>query len=220
MLNFLRMLGETVGVWLYVIAGGLAFAEAAVLVGVVFPGETALLVAGFGAHQGWISLWPMIAVAVVCAVLGDTVGYEVGRYWGPAVRESRAGRWVGESRWSAADEFLHRHGGKAVFLGRLTALLRALTPGMAGMARMPYLRTFLPWNVAGGLLWGAGCVLLGYGFAASLETVSTYLTWAPVPIVILVLGLLVLLEVRKRRQHAAVAAERQPEREPEPAEAE
>ncbi|HKO26103.1 MAG TPA: hypothetical protein VJU80_01480, partial [Solirubrobacteraceae bacterium] len=66
MLDFLRAIGESVGAWLYVIAGGLAFAEASVMVGVVLPGETALLVAGYSAHEGVISLVPMIIVAIVC----------------------------------------------------------------------------------------------------------------------------------------------------------
>jgi membrane-associated protein len=199
-LEFLQRVGEHVGGWLYLIAGGLAFAEAAVLVGMVLPGEVALLVAGFGAHQGWLSLWPMVAVAVGCAILGDTVGYEVGRMLGPTLRASRPGRWVGEDKWRRGDEFLHRHGGKAVLIGRFTAVLRALTPGLAGMARMPYLRTFLPWNVAGGVIWGAGCVLLGYGFSASLATVGRYLAYGPLVLIALgIVGYLVYRRVRARR---------------------
>ena len=169
MLDLLRRVGEQVGAWLYLIAGGLAFAEAAVLVGMVFPGEVALLVAGLAAHQGWLDVWVMAVVAVVAAALGDSVGYEVGRQLGPRLRASRIGRKIGAPRWSRAEEFLLRHGGKAVLLGRFTAVLRALTPGIAGAARMPYLRTFLPWNVAGALVWGAGCVFLGYAFSASLR---------------------------------------------------
>lgn len=146
MLQFLQRVGEQVGGWLYVIAGFLAFGEAALMIGVVLPGETALLVAGFAAQQGYIRLWPMIAVAVGAAVLGDSVGYQIGRIPGPALRRSRLGRWIGPARWDSADAFLGRHGGKAVLLGRFTAVLRALTPGIAGMARMPYLRTFLSWT--------------------------------------------------------------------------
>ncbi|MCD2186306.1 DedA family protein [Actinomycetospora soli] len=199
MLEFLRGIGESVGGWLYVIAGGLAFAEAAVMVGVVLPGETALLVAGFAAHEGIIALVPMIVVAVVCAVAGDSVGYEVGRLVGPRLQASRVGRLVGEHRWQATEDFLRRHGGEAVLLGRGTALLRALVPGMAGMARMPYLRTFLPWNAVGGILWGGGCVLLGYVFALSLETVARYLAWGPIPVVVLVAGVLIWREARRRK---------------------
>lgn len=203
MLQFLQRIGEQVGGWLYVIAGFLAFGEAALMIGVVFPGETVLLVAGFAAQQGYIALWPMIAVAVGAAVLGDSVGYEIGRSLGPALRRSRLGRWIGPARWDSADAFLDRHGAKAVLLGRFTAVLRALTPGIAGMARMPYLRTFLPWNIIGGALWGAGCVLLGYGFSASLATVSRYLTWGPLVLVGPVLVALFLTHMIHRRRMAA-----------------
>jgi membrane protein DedA with SNARE-associated domain len=196
-LDFLQRIGEQVGAWFYVIAGGLAFAEAAIFVGVVLPGEIALLVAGFAAHQGWIALWPMVLVAVGAAVLGDSTGYEVGRLLGPTLRTSRAGRRIGAARWQRADAFLHRHGGKAVLLGRFTAVLRAITPGMAGIAHLPYLRTFLPWNIAGAVLWGTGCVLLGYGFSASLTEVSRYLTYAPVVVIVLFLVAFVL--IRRRR---------------------
>lgn len=204
MTAFLQRLGESVGAWLYLVAGGLAFAEAAFLLGMVLPGETALLVAGYFAHQGVLNLPVMIVVAIGCAIAGDSVGYEFGRRFGPPLRHSRTGRWVGERRWATVDGFLHRHGGKAVFLGRLTALLRALMPSMAGMSGMRY-RTFLMWNAAGGILWGAGCVLLGYGFASALGTVERYLTWAPLAVIAALVAGYVALEVRKRRRERAEA---------------
>jgi membrane-associated protein len=197
-LDQLQRIGEHVGAWLYLIAGGLAFAEAAILVGMVLPGEIALLVAGFGAHQGWISLWPMVVVAIGAAALGDSVGYEFGRWIGPKIRGSRLGARIGIDRWQRAEDFLHRHGGKAVLLGRFTALLRALTPGVAGAAGLPYLRVFLPWNLTGAVIWGGGCVLLGYGFSASLAVVGRYLAWGP--IVLIVVGLVIYLVVRQARR--------------------
>ncbi|WP_406055639.1 DedA family protein [Kribbella sp. NBC_00889] len=201
MIGFLQQLGGQLGAWFYVIAGGLACAEAAVMAGLVLPGETALVVAGFAARQGWIALWPMVAVAVGSAALGDSVGYEVGRRLGPRLRSSRLGRRVGDDRWRRTDDFLRRYGGRAVLLGRFTAGLRALTPGMAGMAQMPYLRTFLPWNAVGALVWGAGCVLLGYAFAASLATLAHALTYVPLVLIAVAAAVLV---VRIRRKHRRV----------------
>ena len=201
MLDLLRRLGEHVGAWMYLIAGGLAFAEAAVLVGMVFPGEVALLVAGFTAHQGWVSLWLMIVVAIAAAALGDSVGYEVGRKLGPYLQRTWVGRRIGDDRWTRAEAFLHRHGGKAVLLGRFTAVLRALTPGVAGAAHLPYLRVFLPWNVAGAVVWGGGCVLLGYGFSASLAVVGRYLAWGPIALIAVALA--VYLVVRRYRRVTA-----------------
>jgi membrane-associated protein len=205
--HLIRSIGESVGQWLYLIAGGLSFAEAAILVGMVLPGETALLVAGVfcNAKYGNLNLAIMIVVAVLCAVGGDSVGYEFGRRFGPPVRRSRLGRWVGEQRWSTVDAFLHRHGGKAIFLGRLTALLRALMPSMAGMSGMRY-RTFLLWNAAGGIIWAPGCVLLGYAFASALDVVGQTLTWAPLAIFAVGAVGYAAWHLRKRRIEKAEAS--------------
>jgi membrane protein DedA with SNARE-associated domain len=203
--HLVETIGNAVGAWLYVIAGGLCFAEAAILVGMVLPGETALLVAGvFCAHHK-LNLALMIIVAVACAVAGDSVGFEFGKKFGPALRRSRLGLWVGEHRWASVDGFIHRHGGKAVLVGRMTALFRALVPSMAGMSTMRY-RTFLLWNVIGGVIWAPGCVLLGYAFSRSLSAVGSALTWAPLAIVALVLAGYVALHLRRRSRERAEAA--------------
>ncbi|MDT4976232.1 MAG: rane-associated protein [Pseudonocardiales bacterium] len=198
-------IGDTVGAWLYLIAGGLCFSEAAILVGMVLPGETALLVAGVFCQRGTLNVGIMIAIAVVCAIAGDSVGYEFGKKFGPPLRRSRLGRWVGEHRWAKVDGFLHRHGGKAVLLGRLTALLRALMPSMAGMSGMRY-RTFLLWNAVGGLIWAPSCVLLGYAFSKSLSKVGQTLTWAPLVILAVGIAAYVALHLRKRRIEKAEAS--------------
>lgn len=201
----MRSIGDTIGLWLYLVAGLLAFGEAAILIGVVVPGETALLIAGVFCNPkyGRLVLPVMIVIAVVAAIGGDSVGYEFGRTFGPALRRSRLGRWVGEHRWRKVDDFLHRHGGKAVFIGRMTALLRALTPSMAGMSGMRY-RTFLTWNAAGGIIWAPGCVVLGYAFATALNLVGETLTWVPLVLVALaVVGYLALHLYRRRSERAA-----------------
>jgi membrane protein DedA with SNARE-associated domain len=204
--HVMRSIGETVGQWLYLIAGGLAFAEAALLVGMVLPGETALLVAGVfcNSKYGNLNLGIMIAIAVVCAIGGDSVGYEFGKKFGPSLRRSRLGRWIGEHRWAAVDGFIHRHGGKAVLLGRLTALMRALMPSMAGMSGMRY-RTFLLWNAVGGIIWAPGCVLLGYAFASALGVVGQTLTWAPLAILAVLIAIYVAIHFRKRARERAEA---------------
>jgi membrane-associated protein len=196
--HWVESIGNAVGAWLYVIAGGLCFAEAAFLVGMVLPGETALLVAGVFCAHGKLNLLTMIVVALGCAVAGDSVGFEFGKKFGPPLRRSRLGHVVGERRWAAVDGFLHRHGGKAVLFGRLTALFRALIPSMAGMSGMRY-RTFLIWNVIGALIWAPGCVLLGYAFSKSLDVVGRALTWAPLAIVAIFVLVAVLMHLRRRR---------------------
>jgi membrane protein DedA with SNARE-associated domain len=200
--HIMRTIGESVGTWLYLIAGGLAFAEAALLVGFVLPGEIALLVGGYFCRYGPLDLWLMCVVAVAGAIAGDSVGFELGKKLGPPLRRSRIGRWIGERRWSAVDGALHRHGGKAVLIGRFTALLRALTPSVAGMSGMRY-RTFLIWNATGGLIWATGCVVLGYEFANALNTVSTYLTWVPFALIAVAVVVLVALHFRRRARERA-----------------
>jgi membrane protein DedA with SNARE-associated domain len=203
--RLLTSIGDAAGAWLYVIAAFFCFAEAALLVGMVLPGETALLVAGVFCERGVLNLGVMMVVAFVAAVAGDSVGFEFGKKYGPGLRRSRMGRWVGEHRWSAVDGFLVRHGGKAVLLGRLTALFRALVPSMAGMSGMRY-RTFLTWNVAGAAIWAPGCVLLGYLFSKSLSVIGQALTWAPLAILAVVVAVYVLLHLRRRRTERAEAA--------------
>jgi membrane protein DedA with SNARE-associated domain len=202
--ELLRNLGEHVGTWLYVIAALLVFAEAAIMIGMVFPGETALLVAGYFCHEGVLRLEIMIPLAICAAIAGDSVGFEFGRKFGPGLRGSRPGQWVGEPRWTTVDGFLGRHGGKAVFFGRLTALLRALMPSIAGMSGMKY-RTFLMWNAIGGTIWAGGCIILGWAFASALHRVEQYLTWAPIAVLSVFVIVAVVLHIRKGRRERAVA---------------
>ena len=199
--SILETIGRDVGSWMYLIAAFLVFAEAAFLLGLVFPGETALLVAGvFCNHAyGHLNVVLMLVIACVAAIAGDTVGYEFGRHYGRPLRRSRLGEKVGEKRWHQGDVFLEKHGGKAVFLGRLVALMRALMPSMAGMSGMHY-PTFLRWNAAGGILWASACVLLGWGFSSALSTISSALTWFPIAAVVVVVLVYGGMHLRKRRK--------------------
>jgi membrane protein DedA with SNARE-associated domain len=147
--------------WLLVVCGLLVFAEDAIFVGFVIPGETAAVVAGVASSIQGVPLAAAIAVVVVAAVVGDTVGYEVGKhFFGPKVLQHRV--LAGHThRIERANAFLRRRGGIAVFLGRFTAFFRAMMPALAGAARMPY-RRFVKWNAIGGLIWGTVFVVLGH----------------------------------------------------------
>src|SRR5919204_4637307 len=140
--------------------------EASAFVGVVVPGEVAVLLGGVLAFQHRASLPAVIGAAVAGAILGDSVGYLVGRRWGRRLLDGSVGRLVKREHLDRAERYLAERGGKAVFPGRFTAALRVLIPGLAGMARMPY-RTFAANNVAGGTLWASGFVLLGYAAGRS-----------------------------------------------------
>jgi membrane protein DedA with SNARE-associated domain len=157
--------------WLVLLVAGLVvFAEDALALGFVLPGETVALLAGAAAKLGHASLVGVLIVVIAAAIVGDSVGYEVGRHLGPQVLRLRVFAERRE-RVDDARAFLARRGGAAVFLGRWTAFFRAVMPFLAGTARMPYPK-FLAWNAAGGLTWGATVVLLGYAAGASYAQVE------------------------------------------------
>ncbi|WP_460773616.1 DedA family protein [Microbacterium sp. GXF7504] len=144
-----------------VLLAGLAVAlETSVLVGLVVPGDTVVIVAGTGVTtilQG-VVLW----IAVVAgSLLGESVGYTLGRYLGPWLRRSRLGRWIGERHWDRADRYLRRRGGPAIFISRFLPVLHSLVPLTVGMAGYPF-RRFLAWTVPACALWAG----LYIGFAA------------------------------------------------------
>ncbi|HEY1157240.1 MAG TPA: DedA family protein [Arthrobacter sp.] len=154
----------------YIAVFCLVFAEDAIFVGFVIPGETAAVLGGVVASRGEVQLGSMMALVVLAAIIGDSVGYEVGKHLGTRLVKTKV-----LARYSRkvenAQEFLRRKGGSAVFLGRFTAFLRAVMPALAGTSRMPYGR-FLAYNAAGGIVWGIGFVLLGFLAGNSYEAVA------------------------------------------------
>jgi undecaprenyl-diphosphatase len=166
--------------------------ESSVFLGFFFPGETALILGGVLASYGRVSLWAVLVAGISGAIIGDSVGYLVGREYGRRLLESRPFRRVLKpGRIDRGQDYLARRGGRAVFFGRFTAALRVLVPGLAGMARMPY-RVFLPFNVAGGAIWGAGMVLLGYLAGASWKRVAHYATQVGIALFAVVVLTLIL----------------------------
>ena len=175
-----------------------AFAEAALFVGFILPGETALLIGGVLAHGGVWNVWIFLGASIVAAITGDSVGYEIGKHLGPRIKENAFGRFVGEKRWKLAQAIFDRYHGGAIFFGRAQALLRALVPALAGMNKVPY-RIFIKWNATGGIVFSSIVVLLGYQFASSLATLEKYLRyWA---IFFLAIVVLIILLLKRKLEH-------------------
>lgn len=153
-----------------VIVGVLVFAEDALFVGFIIPGETAAVLGGVVASRGSVPVWSMMVLVVLAAIIGDTVGYEVGKHFGPRVLNLKVMNRR-RAKLEKAQDFLRRRGGSAVFLGRFIAFFRAVMPALAGTSRMHYPK-FLALNAAGGLVWGVGFVLLGFLAGNSYEAVA------------------------------------------------
>ena len=168
--------------------------------GVPLPGETALITAGVLAARGDMDIVEVIVVAAVAAIIGDNIGYWLGRLggrrlldrWEPL--ERHAGRVL---PWS--ERFVERHGAKTIFLGRFFAVLRVTAAWLAGISRMHWWRFFF-WNAAGGICWAVLVGLVSYFVGrAAAEAINRYGLIAGLAIVaLLVVGALVFRFIRRR----------------------
>ena len=183
----------------------LVFGEAALFIGFILPGETAVLVAGVVASQDRVNVVIVAVVVVAAAITGDSVGYAIGHRYGeslmklPVLRRRRVAL-------ERALEGLRRRGPIYVFIGRFTAFLRAVMPGLAGMSRMKY-RRFLIANALGGLLWGVSFTLLGYFAGTALTRIEKYASWVGLAVLIaMILFFIVFHFVKKSRETNEEAA--------------
>jgi membrane-associated protein len=175
--------------------------EASTLLGIVVPGELALVLGGVLAHQGRVPLWAAVVAGAAGAVVGDSVGYAVGRRVGERLLVRVPRRLVGPRQVERATALLRRLGGRAVFVGRFAAALRALVPGLAGIAGIPY-RTFLVYNLAGGVLWATGFVLLGFAAGPAWRTAERLAGRAGLALLgMIVAGAAAAALLRRRRRH-------------------
>lgn len=179
----------------------ISFAEAALFVGFVLPGETSLLIGGVLAHAGAWSFWMFWLFAVGAAIAGDSVGYEVGKHYGERIKSMRLGQLIGAKRWRVAHHVFDKYDGWAIFFGRAQALLRALVPALAGMHKVPY-PTFLKWNASGGFVFGTVVVTLGYQFANHLSTIESVLRYWSIAFL---LAVIVAVTFLKRSLEARIA---------------
>jgi membrane protein DedA with SNARE-associated domain len=193
--------------WLYLIVFALVFAEDALFFGFVIPGETAAVLAGVQAWRGHAHLSVVMIVVVSAAIIGDNVGYEVGRKFGPRLMRTRVMSGH-QHRLEQARVFLARRGGMAVFFGRFVAFFRATMPALAGMAHMPYKR-FLFFNALGGIVWGITFTTLGFQAGESYHKVERQAgRGAAIAVAVVVIVLLLVWRIRSHR------AEKDPEPEP------
>ena len=191
-----------------VLLGIMIFAESGLLIGFFLPGDSLLFVGGFlaseaGGHR--LPALPLVAaVAFVAAVLGDQVGFWFGRKAGPPLFDRRDSRLFKRQHVAKAHQFFERHGPKTIVLARFVPVVRTFAPIVAGVGRMHY-RTFVLYNVIGGMMWAVGLTTLGY-FLGQIDVVKNNIELAIVAVIALSLLPVALEFLRHRRRTGTEAA--------------
>ncbi|PPG10385.1 MULTISPECIES: DedA family protein [unclassified Rathayibacter] len=180
-------------VWRTLLAGLAIFFETTILAGLVVPGDTIVIVSATGVTSP-LQFVALAVTVVIGALSGESVGFYLGRWFGPRIRASRLGRRLGEKNWLKAERYLARRGGFAVFLSRFLPVLHSLIPLTVGMSGMRY-RTFMAWTIPACVLWSSAYVGVGAAAAGSYRELSESLHGAGYVFVgvIVVFALLVLL---------------------------
>lgn len=178
------------GAWTYLVVGLLSFLETGAFVGLLVPGETALLIGGAVAGQGVINVFLLIAIAWLMAFLGDTTSFWLGHRLGREFilkHGSKVG--ISHERYEQVEDYFEKHGGKTVLIGRFIGLVRALSPFVAGSSGMRY-RAFAPYSILGSGLQVTMHILAGYFFARSIEAAAEYVGLAA-----LVIGTMIVVSI-------------------------
>lgn len=185
--------------------------ETSVLIGLVVPGDTIVLVAST-AVDGVGEYLALAFAVIVGALVGESIGFALGRWFGPHIHASRLGRRIGDENWARAQRYLDRRGGPAVFLSRFLPVLHSLVPLTVGMSTMTY-RRFMAWTVPACILWAFAYVTVGWLAAGSYRELSRDLHWAGYIFVAVIAVFLIavwaakklILRVESRHMEAPVA---------------
>lgn len=187
----------------YLVVWTLVFTESAALLGLILPGETALLAGGVAAAVGSTNIVWLIAGACVAAIAGDATGFTLGRHFGPRIVESRLGRRIGTERWDKVAHAVQHRGIPAVIAARWIGYVRTLTPFVAGMSRMA-VQLYLAANVIGGVIWVISVGMIGYLVGAAVG--ARLLLYGGIVVGVLGLGYIAVTWWRQRHRVAAEGA--------------
>lgn len=150
--------------------------ETSILVGLIVPGDSIVLVASTGIEDGW-QYGGMLVAVIAGALSGESIGFALGRFFGPRIRASRLGRRIGERNWRRAENYVDRRGGIAVFVSRFLPVLHSLVPVTVGMSTMSY-RRFISWTVPACVIWASSYVTVGWAVAGSFRALQQQLHYA------------------------------------------
>ncbi|MDR3557998.1 MAG: DedA family protein [Candidatus Pacebacteria bacterium] len=163
------------------------FAESGLFFGFFFPGDSLLFTAGFLASQNLLPPAWLFIGAFVAAVVGDSVGYAFGRKIGPKIFTKEDSFFFNKKYIERSERFYEKYGKKTIILARFIPVVRTFAPILAGVGNMSY-RTFISYNVVGGLLWSVGISALGFGLGAIVPNASSYIT--PIVVIIIIVSII------------------------------
>lgn len=185
----------------YILATGIIFAECGLLVGFFLPGDSLLFTAGILAGQGLFNVWLLMALLLLAAVVGVSVGYAIGARWGRRLFDREDSRFFKKENLLKAEAFYAKHGGKTIILARFIPIVRTFVPVVAGISRMSYPKLVF-YNIIGGIVWVAGLVGAGYWLGQKVHNVDHYIL--PIVAIIILLsiapGLMAMLKTPERRR--------------------
>jgi len=152
----------------------IVFAESGLFFGFFLPGDSLIVTAGLLASQDYFNIYYLLLILPVAAIAGDSVGYWFGKKVGPKIFSEESSALLNKKHLAEAHKFYDKHGGKTIIIARFIPIIRTFAPIVAGVAQMEYVR-FLSYNLAGGLLWTIGMLLLGYFLGNTIPDVDRYL---------------------------------------------
>ena len=194
---------QALGSWTYLLVGGLAFGETGAGIGLLVPGETAVVLGGVVAAQGQVSLPAIMLVAWIASFLGDLTSFLLGRRLGrPFLYRHGPRLKLTEARLHRVESFFDRHGSKAILVGRFVGIVRAVCPFLAGASKLP-LRSFVPYSLAGTAVWASAFTLAGYFFHRSFEEAAKLLSHGAIVVAAVAVIALVTAHRRGRRRTRA-----------------
>ena len=178
---------ELIRVGGYVVITAIVFAETGLLIGFFLPGDSLLVTAGLvAAGEGTINIWVLILCLCVAAIAGDSTGYAIGYHLGPRIFTREDSRWFHKDHLLRTQRFYEKYGVKTIVLARFVPIVRTFAPTVAGVGRMRY-RTFLVFNVLGGIGWVLSMTLSGYFLGRAIPDIERYLHW--------IIGVVILVSV-------------------------
>jgi membrane-associated protein len=178
------------------LAGLAIMLETSVLVGLFVPGDTIVIIAGTAVAsplEGFV----LIVAVVIGALLGESIGFWLGRYLGPRIRHSRLGRRIGDSNWERSERYLRRRGGPAIFVSRFLPVLHSLVPLTVGMSGFSY-RRFLAWTVPACIIWSTLYITVAALAAGTYRELADRLHFAGYIFVGIIVLFLVLVYIGKK----------------------